>query len=105
MGKINDAREMITKASGEINTPLSIYIEEHLNKRCTTEDVAEKLMAEGKSLKDLIKKITAEAKKQATNGVACIPDEDVKTMIDEYYGLSAGDEHAQAKVIDIMDYL
>lgn len=74
---INKAREQITKESLKIGGPLANFIEEHLNKVCKTEEAAKLITAEGKSIKDLISKITSEARKNAKSNVGCISDEEV----------------------------
>lgn len=60
---INKAREQITEESLKIGGSLANFIEEHLNEVCKTEEVANHITAEGKSIKDLISKITSEARK------------------------------------------
>lgn len=87
MEKINNAREKITKESQTIGGPLANFIEEHINKLCTNEAVAKKV--EAKSLKDLIKKIEDEARKNKTGNVGMISDADVIEMADEFYEIGA----------------
>ena len=98
---INKAREQITKESLKIGGPLANFIEEHLNEVCKTEEAAKLITAEEKSIKDLISKITSEARKNAKNNVGCISDEEVIQMIDEYYGIHSG----SSGTIDILDLL
>ena len=96
----------IAKITGEmmkIDTPLAIGIEEHLTEVCKSENVAEKLLDEGKSLKACCDKVTAEAKKRAKKGVAYIPPQEVFAMVDEYYGIS--NVHEPAQKINVMDLM
>ena len=88
---INKAREQITKESLKIGGPLANF----------TEEAAKLITAEGKSIKDLISKITSEARKNAKSNVGCISDEEVIQMIDEYYGIHSG----SFETIDILDLL
>ncbi len=96
----------IAKITGEmmkIDTPLAIGIEEHLTEVCKSENVAEKLLDEGKSLKTCCDKVTAEARKRAKNNVYAFPSDEVYAMVDEYYGISNVPE--PAKKINVMDLL
>ena len=96
----------IAKITGEmmkIDTPLAIGIEEHLTEVCKSENVAEKLLDEGKSLKACCDKVTAEARKRAKNNVYAFPSEEVYAMVDEYYGISNVPE--PAKKINVMDLM
>ncbi len=96
----------IAKITGEmmkIDTPLAIGIEEHLTEVCKSENVAEKLLDEGKSLKACCDKVTAEARKRAKNNVYAFPSDEVYAMVDEYYGISNVPE--PAKKINVMDLL
>lgn len=96
----------IAKITGEmmkIDTPLAIGIEEHLTEVCKSENVAEKLLDEGKSLKACCDKVTAEARKRAKNNVYAFPSEEVYAMVDEYYGISNAPE--PAKKINVMDLM
>lgn len=106
---INKAREQITEESLKIGGSLANFIEEHLNKVCKTEEVAKHITAEGKSIKDLISKITSEAKKNAKNNVGCLTDEEVLQIIDDYYGIhtksSSGSGNGNAGTIDILDLM
>lgn len=96
----------IAKITGEmmkIDTPLAIGIEEHLTEVCKSENVAEKLLDEGKSLKACCDKVTAEARKRAKNNVYAFPSDEVYAMVDEYYGIPNVPE--PAKKINVMDLL
>lgn len=96
----------IAKITGEmmkIDTPLAIGIEEHLTEVCKSENVAEKLLDEGKSLKACCDKVTAEARKRAKNNVYAFPSDEVYAMVDEYYGISNVPE--PAKKINVMDLM
>lgn len=100
MEEINRARAKITDESQKIGGALAIFIEEHVNKACTNEAVAKSVQE--KSLKDLIKKIEDEARKNRTGNVGCVSDEEVKEMADEFYGLSA---KTGGDVIDVLDLI
>ena len=101
MEEINRARAKITDESQKIGGPLAIFIEEYVNKACTTKEVAAKV--EAKSLKDLIKQIEDKARQNKTGNVGCVSDEEVKEMIDEFYEL--GTKRAGGDVIDVLDLI
>lgn len=101
MERINEARAKITEESLKIKSALATFIEETINERCTTEEVANKILDGKKSIKDLIHKITEEARKDAVNSVGAISDGDVKEMVLKYYEL----EETKAKNTDVVDIL
>lgn len=100
---IDKAIAKITEEMMKIDTPLAIGIEEHLTEVCRSENVATKLLDEGKSLKTCCDKVTAAAKKRAKKGVYAFPSSEVFAMVDEYYGISNIPEPAKKiNVIDLM---
>lgn len=100
--KINEARAKITKESTDIGGPLAIFIEEHVNQRCTSIDVAAKIM--DKPLKPLIKLIEDQAKKNKSGNVGMVSDTDVIEMTDEYYELKTK-KAAAPDVINVLDLI
>lgn len=104
---INKAREQITEESLKIGGSLANFIEEHLNEICKTEDVATHITAEGKSIEDLISKITSEARKNARNNVGCLTDEEVLQIIDDYYEIhiKPSSNTTGPGTIDILDLM
>ena len=85
--KTDRAIAKITDEAMKINNPIAIALEEHLTQKCTSDTVADLLLAEDKQLRKIIGDIRAEARKQAQDGCAEIPDEEVYAMVDRYYGL------------------
>lgn len=104
MERINEARAKITEESLEIKSALATFIEETINERCTTEEVANKILDGKKSIKDLIDKITKEAKTRAVNSIAAISDEEVKEMVLMYYELN-DTKASGTEVVDILDLI
>lgn len=104
---INKAREQITEESLKIGGSLANFIEEHLNEVCKSEDVATHITAEGKSIEDLISKITSEARKNARNNVGCLTDEEVLQIIDDYYEIhiKPSSNTTSPGTIDILDLM
>lgn len=104
MEKINEARAKITEESLEIKSALATFIEETINERCTTEEVANKILDGKKSIKDLINDIRNKAKEKAVNNMAAISDEEVRGMVLKYYEID--EIKAQnSEVVDILDLI
>lgn len=104
MEKINEARAKITEESLKIKSALATFIEETINERCTTEEVANKILDGKKSIKDLINDIRNKAKEKAVNNMAAISDEEVRGMVLKYFEID--ETKAQnAEVVDILDLI
>jgi len=104
MERINEARAKITEESLEIKSALATFIEETINERCTTEEVANKILDGKKSIKDLINNIRNTAKEKAVNNMAAISDEEVRGMVLKYFEID--ETKAQnAEVVDILDLI
>ena len=104
MEKINEARAKITEESLKIKGALATFIEETINERWTTEEVANKILDGKKSIKDLINDIRNKAKEKAVNNMAAISDEEVRGMVLKYYEID--ETKAQnAEVVDILDLI
>lgn len=104
MEKINEARAKITEESLKIKGALATFIEETINERCTTEEVANKILDGKKSIKDLINDIRNKAKEKAVNNMAAISDEEVRGMVLKYFEID--ETKAQnAEVVDILDLI
>ena len=104
MERINEARAKITEESLEIKGALATFIEEIINERCTTDEVANKILDGKKSIKDLINDIRNKAKEKAVNNMAAISDEEVRGMVLKYFEID--ETKAQnAEVVDILDFI
>lgn len=99
----------ITEEAMKIDDPMAFAIEEHLTERCTSNAVAQKLLAEDKNLKAAYDLIWSEAKKRRKGNCAYIPPEEVFAMVDRYYGLDQIGNKAQktehADKVNILDLL
>lgn len=104
MERINEARAKITEESLKIKSALATFIEETINERCTTEEVANKILDGKKTIKDLIHNITNKAKEKAVKNVAAISDEEVKEMVLKYYEIDETKAH-NTDVVDILDLI
>lgn len=83
-----------------------IPFEEYLTSICTVDNIAEKILAEDKTLTGCCSKMQSIAKKRAVNGFAFIPQEEGYAVIRDYYGITEADKsRTGAGVIDIIDYL
>lgn len=99
---INEAIKKVTEEMMAIDSPLAQGIEEHLTGVCVSEEVAKKLLDPGKSLQEICKNVTDEARKRAKGNVAYIPPEEVFKMADDYYGIGTAPKRDR---IDVMDLL
>lgn len=105
---INKAIAKITEEAMAINDPVAFGIEEHLTGMCTSNAVARKILAEGKSLKAIYDKVWAEARKRRTGGKNCvfIPPAEVYAMIDDYYGINeqaTPSRRSDPNKVDVLD--
>ena len=81
-----------------------VPIEEYLTSICNTK-VAEKILAEGKSLAACFESMRKIAKKRAVNGCAYIPPEEGFSIIRKYYDISDSDLSSHSNVIDITELI
>ena len=96
----------ITEEMMSANDSLAVALEEDLTNKIENEDgVAEKILKEGKNLKEIHSKIWEEAKKRKKGNCAYIPDEEVFRMVDEYYELVNHFNAPASNIIDITDLL
>ena len=97
----------ITEQAMKMDHPLATVIEEYLTDRCTTNEVAEKLLDESKTVKEIFDGIEEKARKEAKNGFGMMKDEDLYGMIDDYYGLdhqAVSSGSAPAPKVDVFDF-
>ena len=104
MERINEARAKITEESLKIKGALATFIEETINERCTTEEVANKILDVMNSIKVLINNIRNIAKEIAVNNMAAISDEEVREMVLKYYELD-DTKASGTDVVDILDLI
>lgn len=106
---VNKAIETITKEMMEANDPLVTMLEEHMTDICTNDKVAEKLLQEGKTLKEVSAKLWNMASKRKKGSGAHISDTECFHVAEEYYGITeedkAGGNKTDDKVVDIFDFL
>lgn len=90
-----------------------IAFEEYLTNICTNDRVADRILAEGKTIEGCAKAMSQAAEKRikTRSGMQCVamtPDEGFE-IIREYYGITDGDLSAQtskpAGIVDITDFL
>ena len=87
-----------------------IPFEEYLTGICTTDKIADLILAENKKLEKCFGKMKDIARKRAQNGCAYIPPEDGFEIIREYYGITDADLNTTsaskpAGIVDITDFL
>ena len=70
-------------------------IEEKLSELCTTDEIADKLMADGKSLQGAFSAIRTEAtKRRGGSNCVCIPPNEAQKIIEDYYGITEADKQS-----------
>lgn len=100
------AKEKLAKEASE--KEYLIPFEEYLTEICTTDRIAEKILAEDKSLEKCFAKMKGIASKKRTGNFAYIPPEEGYKIIREYYGIDDAEskaEEVKTEAIDIMDLL
>lgn len=88
------AIEKITKEAMELDNPFGFFLEEYLTSKCTSDEVAKKLLAEDKSLKTLCNQITNRMRREAQeanqgkkSAIWGAPDEVFYQEADKYFDL------------------
>jgi len=107
---INRAIERITEEMMKSQEPYIVAIEEHLTSICTTEAVAAKLLADGKTLAGAFGEVEKEARRRQKYQKACIVSTEAFQIIEDYYGITDDDKDGKVRmtrgaVIDITDLL
>lgn len=85
--------QMMSTAKDGKPSPEIQAIEEMLTEICTTDAVAEKLMADGKNLQGAFGAIESEARKEkGQSSCVCIPPHKALQIIEQYYGITDDDK-------------
>lgn len=95
--KIDEEAEKLDDTNARIIT--SHIIDTYLN----SDENAEKVLDDKKTLKACLESIKSKAKKQASNGVAMIADDTVYGWAKEYYGFAV--DCKENKIIDLLDFI
>lgn len=103
--KIGKAIKKITEEmmENQNNTAIRV-IEEHLTSICTTNEVAEKILNEEKTLRGALEAIRNEAQKEKVGNCACIDDKRGFEIVEKYFGIEEEDKKFN-KIIDIIDLI
>lgn len=99
--------EAIKKMSIECEkSPELVPLEEYLTGICTTDEIAEKILEDGKTLQGAMNKIREKAQKMATRGIGVVSDEEGFAITREYFGIVLGAPKKPKKdIIDLDDLL
>ena len=107
---INKAIEKITKEAMDMGDPFAFFIEEHLTELCTSEAVAQKLLADDKSIKKIATRIRNQMEKEAKEANPGkrsawwgAPDATLLKMVDEYFGLDQTASEPEQEDINVLD--
>lgn len=103
--KIGKAIKKITEEmmENQNNTAIRV-IEEHLTSICTTNEVAEKILNEEKTLRGALEAIRNEAQKEKVGNYACIDDKRGFEIVEKYFEIEEEDKKFN-KIIDIIDLI
>ena len=101
MEKINEAIARITKECE--GKDYLIPFEEYLTSICTTDSVANKILAKDKSLAGAFNKMKSIAEDRQVDGCAYIPPEEGFEIIRNYYGINLNESEEDDNSIDITD--
>lgn len=108
---IDKAIEKITKEAMDMNDPFATFIEEHLTELCTSDAVAEKILANGKSIRQIANQIRNRMQKEAQEANPGkksawwgAPDAVLLEEVDKYYGLDQqAAPAAPAERVNVLD--
>lgn len=102
--KIQKAIDKIDQEAEKMGSATVRLLCSHIIDHCLVNDEnADKVLAEGKSLKGCWAYITNNARKQAAGNCAAVPDDAVYEWAAGYYGFTA--EETKAEIIDLLDLL
>ena len=102
--KIQKAIDKIDQEAEKMGSATVRLLCSHIIDHCLVNDEnADKVLAEGKSLKGCWDHITNNARKQAAGNCAAVPDDTVYEWAAGYYGFTA--EENKAEIIDLLDLL
>ena len=104
---IDKAIAKLTREMMEANDPAIQTIEEHLTEVCTTDEIAEKILAEGKTLKGALKEIenVARERQKGNGGCVCVTDADGFLITDKYFDITHLIGKAKQDNINILDLI
>ncbi|MEG1036594.1 MAG: hypothetical protein RSA49_04185 [Anaerovoracaceae bacterium] len=87
--------------------PAIIYIEENLRKKITSDEVAEKILQEGKTIAGAFGEMRKIARERAVNNVGFIPPEEGLEIIYKYFGIDDIEEQTEERKepVNILDLL
>ena len=80
------------------------YLSEYLMNKVTSDESADRILDESKSLKGLEKQIKDIARCKAKDNWACLDNTKVEAVADEYFGLSYSSS-STTNILDVTDYL
>lgn len=102
--KIQKAIDKIDQEAEKMGSATVRLLCSHIIDHCLVNDEnADKVLAEGKSLKGCWDYITSNARKQAEGNCAAVPDDTVYEWAAGYYGFTT--EETKAEIIDLLDLL
>lgn len=102
--KLQQAINKIDEESEKLNDTNARIIASHIiDTYLNSDENAEKVLGDKKTLKACLESIKSKAKKQASNGVAMIAYDTVYGWAKEYYGFAV--DCKENKIIDLLDFI
>ena len=89
--------QMMSNAKDGKPAPHIQAIEEMLTDICTTDAVAEKLLAEGKNIQGAFLAMEGFARKNQQDNRCCVPPWQAMKIIEDYYGITEEDKSSRKK--------
>ena len=106
---IDKAIAKLTQEMMEANDPVIQMIEEHLTEVCTTDEIAEKILAEGKTLKGALEEIenAARERRKGHKSCICVSDAEGFRITDKYFDIMhlIGKAKQEQDNINILDLI
>ena len=101
---IKKAIEKIDSESEKLDTNAKKIASHIIDTYLNSDENAEKVLAEKKTLRDCIEKIMSKAKQQAEGRMAMVDDEVVYGWVCDYYDFAV-DCKKESKIIDLLDFI
>lgn len=102
--KIQTAINKIDKeAEKQSNTNATLIASHIIDTYLVSDENAEKVLRDKKTLKNCLENIKSKARSKATNGITMVDDETVYGWVKDYYGFAV--DCKENKVIDLFDFI
>lgn len=101
--KIQQAIDKIDKEAEKLDVNARLIASHIIDKNLNSDENAEKVLSDKKTLRKCIENITSKAKQQATGRMVMIDNETVYGWVEDYYGFAV--DCRENKIIDLLDFI